>query len=55
MEIKQFQTELQYILNPEMHKSSCHYFPDHSKLLKLVDESFERAKTKFKHHILDLE
>lgn len=38
-----------------MHKANCHYFPDNSKLIKLVDESFEKAKTKFKHHILNLE
>ncbi|CAD8159867.1 unnamed protein product [Paramecium octaurelia] len=55
MEIKQFQNELSYILNPELHKATCHYFPEHSKLLKYIDESFDKAKNKFKHHILDLE
>ncbi|CAD8071585.1 unnamed protein product [Paramecium sonneborni] len=55
MEIQQFQNELSYILNPELHKATCHYFPEHSKLLKYIDEQFDKAKNKFKHQILDLE
>ncbi|CAD8065574.1 unnamed protein product [Paramecium sonneborni] len=55
MEIQQFQNELSYILNPELHKATCHYFPEHSKLLKYIDELFDKAKNKFKHHLLELE